>query len=250
MANLSMVDKQFFKDNGYLIKRSVLSCDQVEAARNSLWSGIDADRDDPSTWVGAGPRVPCPGSDPSINATVNESPVFSMMEEMVGHDQLQSGVPGPHLVFPSGDDQWSEPKHGHLDGYYTPTNGVPEGTVGYMTLNVTIYVEDIAPRGGCFTVFPGTHKMAHEYFKTKSLLSVRGGSSQEIWSDEEMPKAVEFTGNRGDVCFWHGQMVHSGTKNVNENIRMALIGRFRRKDSSDICFETPEDMWKYWEGIQ
>ena len=94
-----------------------------------------------------------------------------MMEEMVGHDQLQSGVPGPHLVFPSGDDQWSEPKHGHLDGYYTPTNGVPEGTVGYMTLNVTIYVEDIAPRGGCFTVFPGTHKMAHEYFKTKSLLS-------------------------------------------------------------------------------
>ena len=57
MANLSMVDKQFFKDNGYLIKRSVLSCDQVEAARNSLWEGIDADRDDPSTWVGAGPRV-------------------------------------------------------------------------------------------------------------------------------------------------------------------------------------------------
>ena len=32
----------------------------------------------------AGPRVPCPGSHPAIRATVQESPVFSMMEEMVG----------------------------------------------------------------------------------------------------------------------------------------------------------------------
>ena len=47
-----------------------------------------------------------------------------------------------------------------------------------------------------------------------------------------MPKAVEFEGRAGDVCFWHGQMVHTGTKNVNRNIRMALIGRFSRKDSN------------------
>jgi hypothetical protein len=246
MSHLTLEDKAFFKENGYLIKRGVLSDAQVQAARDALWEGIDR----PETWVQAGPRVPCPGSHPAIRATVQESPVFAMMEEMVGQGQLNSGGAGPHLVFPAGDDEWSASTHGHLDGYYTPTNGVPEGTVGYMTINVTIYVEHIEHRGGCFTVFPGTHRMAHEYFKTHSLLSVQGGSSHRIWSDEEMPQALEFEGAPGDVCFWHGQMVHTGSKNVNQNIRMALIGRFSRKDSNEIRFETPDDMWAHWEGIE
>ena len=250
MAHLTLEDKSFFKENGYLIKRGVLSDAQVQAARDALWDGIQADRNKPETWVQAGPRVPCPGSHPAIRATVQESPVFSMMEEMVGVGQLNGGGPGPHLVFPSGDDEWTGAKHGHLDGYYTPTNGVPEGTVGYMTINVTIYVEHIEHRGGCFTVFPGTHRMAYEYFKTHSLLSVEGGSSNQIWSDEEMPAALEFEGAPGDVCFWHGQMVHTGSKNVNQNIRMALIGRFSRKNSNDIRFETPDDMWADWEGLR
>ena len=250
MSYLTFEDKDFFKENGYLIKRGVLSDAQVQAPREALWDGIEADRNKAETWIQAGPRVPCPGSHPAIRATVQESPVFSMMEEMVGVGQLNGGGPGPHLVFPSGDDEWTGAKHGHLDGYYTPTNGVPEGTVGYMTINVTIYVEHIEHRGGCFTVFPGTHRMAYEYFKTHSLLSVEGGSSNQIWSDEEMPAALEFEGAPGDVCFWHGQMVHTGSKNVNQNIRMALIGRFSRKNGNDIRFETPDDMWADWEGLR
>lgn len=250
MAYLTIEDKAFFKENGYLIKRGVLSAAQIQAAQDALWEGIDADRNKPETWVKAGARVPCPSSHPAIRATIAESPVFAMMEEMVGKGQLHAGGPGPHLVYPSGESEWQEPHHGHLDGYYTPTNGVPEGTVGYMTINATIYVEDIEHRGGCFTVFPSSHRMAHEYFKTHSLLSVQGGSSSQIWSDEEMPKALEFEGKAGDVCFWHGQMVHTGTKNINRNIRMALIGRFSRKDSNEIRFETPDDMWQHWEGIE
>jgi hypothetical protein len=31
---------------------------------------------------------------------------------------------------------------------------------------------------------------------------------------------------------------------------MALIGRFSRKNSNDIRFETPDDMWLHWEGIE
>ena len=153
MAHLTLEDKNFFKENGYLIKRGVLS-DARFAARDALWDGIEADRNKPETWVQAAPRVPCPGSHPAIRATVQESPVYSMMEEMVGVGQLNGGGPGPHLVFPSGDDEWTGAKHGHLDGYYTPTNGVPEGTVGYMTINVTIYVEHIEHRGAALLCSP------------------------------------------------------------------------------------------------
>ena len=59
----------------------------------------------------------------------------------------------------------------------------------------------------------------------------------------------EFVGKAGDAIFWHGQLFHTGSKNVNRNIRMALIGRFSRKDTNDIRCETCQDQWTHWEGI-
>lgn len=166
MPHLTADDRAFFKENGYLIRRCLVTPGQIAAAQDALWEGIEADRDDPSTWIGAGPRVPVPSSHPAIRATLHESPVFAIAEELVGHETLgQGGAPGPHLVFPSGDDDWPRPSHGHLDGYYTPTNGVPEGTVGLFHVGTTIYVEDIEPRGGGFTLWPGTHRQAAEYFQ-------------------------------------------------------------------------------------
>ena len=75
---------------------------QIQAAQNALWTGIDADRDDnPATWIEAGPRTPVPAHHPAIRAAVQESPLFAMMEEMVGEGQLNSGSAGPALVLPS-----------------------------------------------------------------------------------------------------------------------------------------------------
>lgn len=246
MPYLTDPEKAFFKENGYLIRTDLLTAEQVDAARDALWEGIEADRDDPDTWVNAGPRSPCPGSHPAIRATVMETPVFDIAEELVGKDKLNPGGPGPALVYPSGDDQWTKPTQGHLDGYYTPTNGVAEGTVGLFHVGTTIYVEDIEPHGGCFTIWPGTHRQAADYFRDHSLLSIQGGSSKDVF---DLPEPVEVSGAAGTVCFWHGQLIHSGTKNCARNIRMALIARLSRKDLNDIRFESPDDMWQYYEGI-
>lgn len=249
MTHLSTEDKNCFKENGCLIVRGVLSPEQIQAAQDALWENIEADRNDPATWVEASQRSPTPATHPAIRATVHESPIFAMMEEMVGKDQLNPSSAGPALRFPSKGQTWSLPERGHLDGYYTPTNGVPEGTVGYMTINVTIYVEDIDSKGGCFTYWPGSHHVAHEYFKTHSLLSVQGGVSSDIYPAGEFPEGREFVGQAGDAMFWHGQLFHTGSKNINRNIRMALIGRFSRKDANDIRFETCDEEWVHWEGI-
>jgi hypothetical protein len=31
---------------------------------------------------------------------------------------------------------------------------------------------------------------------------------------------------------------------------MALIARLARKDIADILFESPDDMWEYWDGMK
>ncbi len=247
MPYLAPEDKAFFKEHGYLVKRDTLTPQQIRAAQDALWEGIKADRNDPRTWINAGPRAPVPASHPALRATLCESPIFSMAEELVGREKLsQGGSPGPHLVYPSGEEDWTLPSRGHLDGYYTPTNGVPEGTVGIFHVGATIYVDQVEPRGAGFTVWPGSHRFAAEYFKTHSLLNIQGG----VFREADLGPPVEITGPAGTVCLWHGQLVHSGSKNCSGRIRMALIARLARQDVDDIRFETPDDMWEYWEGVR
>ncbi len=247
MPHLTPADKTFFKENGYLVKHDTLTQEQIRHAQDALWEGIQADRNDPQTWIGAQPRVPIPGSHPALRATLYESPIFEMAEEMAGRGRLGQGVdPGPHLVYPSGSEEWSLSSHGHLDSYYTPTNGVPEGTVRTFTIAATIYLEQVEHRGGGFTAWPGSHQASTTYFKTHSLLSIDSGNVENVFDTGD---PVEITGAPGTVCFWHGQLVHSGSHNSSHNIRMALHARIFHKDINDIRFETPDDMWEYWEGI-
>lgn len=82
MSYLTPADKVFFKEQGYLVKQGVLSSEQIRAAQDDLWEGIKADRQDPQTWLKAGPRVPVPASHPAIRATLHESPAFAMAEEL------------------------------------------------------------------------------------------------------------------------------------------------------------------------
>jgi len=246
MPHLTAEDKAFFKKNGYLVKESLVPADICKAAADAVWSKLDCDRSDPSTYVNAGPAFPSVRDDPATRRVTLDSPVFECAEELVGKGKLRENFAGPHLRFPTGESDWSLPNHGHLDGYYTPTNGVPEGTVGIFSVGLSIYVEEVKPRGGGFTVWPGTHIQATDYFKTHSLLSFKGGNASDTF---DMPEAVEVTGPAGSVCFWHGQLMHTGGKHCGDAIRMAFIGRLSRKDSNDIFLETPDDMWTYWDGI-
>ncbi len=238
--------KTFFKENGYLVLHNTLTDEQVEAGVEAIWPHIEANRDDPSTWVGAGPTMPKCGDDPALLATLFESPVYEAAESLVGKGKLTRPQSfGPQLNFPSGETEWTAPG-GHLDGYYTPTNGVPEGTVGRFFIGVTMYLSHQHPRGGGFTVWPGTHLQSAEYFKTHAMLSVKGGNVREVY---DMPDPVEITGPPGTACLWHGGTVHSASKNCRPEIRFCTITRLNHVDNSDILFEFPDDHWTYWDGI-
>ncbi len=247
MAHLTAEDKAAFKENGYLVKHDMLTEQQIQDGLDVLWENIEADRHDPETWVNAGPRNPKCGGHPAIRGTLHDSPIFEMAEELVGKGRLnENSGPGPKMNYPTGKNDWSPPSGGHLDGYYTPSNGVAEDTVGKFMIGATIYMNHIQHQGGGFTVWPGTHRMAGEYFKNHAINSIKGGSGRRVF---DLPEHEEITGPPGTVCLWHGQLVHSVSRNCAREIRMALIARLRRTDNNDILFETPDDIWEHYEGI-
>ena len=245
MGYLSDADKTFFKENGYLVMRGAVEPETVDAALDRLWGALDEDRDDPESWIRKGYRTVPIGGEDIIAGTTYNNRVFAMAEELVGKDKLNTGGgAGPHINFPDPDREWREPGGGHLDGYHTPTNGVPKGVVGSFTLGATVYLDKVEKQGGGFTVWPESHRIWAEYFRHHDLDSLPGGVAPF-----DLGPSYEFTGDGGDVCFWHHQMSHTAGSNCGHNVRIALISRYRRKDLDQIKFETPDDMWKYWDGI-
>jgi len=247
MPYLSDNDKLQFLQEGYLVLPDVISPEMIAETRDALWAGIRADRDNPATWINAEPRMPVTPEHPAMQAVVNDSPVFGIAEELAGPGTLRPCGAEPALIYPSGKDDWVLPPEGHLDGYYMPSNGVPFGTVDRFMLAVTIYVDDVGHRGAGFIVYPRSHLAAMAYFKSHALLSIQSSSPREAF---EVESATEITGPAGTVCFWHGQLVHHGSDNATDRIRMALISRFRRWDMHKLLFETPEDDWASWEGCR
>ena len=96
MPYLTPADKVFFREQGFLVKQEVLSPEQIAAAQDALWEGIRADRRDPQTWIKAGPRVPVGANHAAIRATLHESPVFEMAEELVGAGPDSEAGPARH----------------------------------------------------------------------------------------------------------------------------------------------------------
>jgi len=201
MALLRDDEKRFFRDNGYLIKNDVVPEDVLARAVDGLWHGVEADRQDPGTWVNADPKKP-ESSDPALHRLiVYDYGLFDMAEEMAGRGRLAEWAePGPLFRYPTGGDDWPTPAGGHVDGY-----GQNDLTVAGFTVAVTVYLNHIKPRSGGFCVWPGAHEKIADYFKTHSLLSVNkqflnpSDPPQQVHMGTiiDLPDPLEITGPPG-----------------------------------------------------
>lgn len=245
MSHLTPEQKAFFKENGYLIVRRCVDRSLTDPVLDLVWANMEEKRDDPITWIDKGYRVvPNVAGSEAAKRLVNDSPIIEIAEEMAGPLRRGGGA-APHVSFPRSNKEW-RPAGGHLDGYHTPTNGVPKGTVGRFTVGVTIYVAPVKPRGGGFTFYPGSHRVFAEYFRTHPLDGPQGGVVRF-----PVGEATEFTGDAGDVCFWHYWLYHTAGVNAGEDVRIALIARLSRPDANETKFLPLDDnLWKYWDGLR
>ena len=240
MTYFSYEEKIFFKQNGYIVKPNTVTLELIEQALEVIWQHIDADRYQAESWINAGPKgnLPCTNHS-DIKALLDNSHQISMAEELVGQGSLKvANYPFCKMIYPTGKTDWQLPDRGHMDGYTRP------GQVDTFTLGITLNLNDIQHRGGGFTVWPGTHITAAEYFKTHSLLD-----GQKAYGDQ-LPKPVEIFGPPGTTCFWHHYLMHNASKNCQTEIRMATVSRLRWRNTEDIKFEIPDNIWEYWEGLK
>ena len=233
-VGLSPQEIEHFKTHGYLVKRGLVDDgDGLRGLLDYVWDHIPPavlERANPATWVdgpaarmtaaeaqrlgvfqGSSFKLRSPrefGTEPFVLAlTAGHPHVRRVAEQFLGRPLRPARrVRGFYVTFPK--PVKLERKLG------------PHGDQVASDLAAMVIIDEIPPRCGGFTVWPGTHRALHPYFDT-----CHGGrltdpqrlagylQARDRLLDRVVP--VEFVGAPGDVVFWHPRILHSAGVNYS-----------------------------------
>lgn len=211
---------QQFEAEGYLLVEGLIPEDVANAAAALLWREMGGSPDDPRSWERARKNAYKGVSGPEIAACY--SPRFLAIAcALAGAQPDELEVAGGALAintFPSeGPWKWPPP---HID-HAIKEHGHRTFPRAFRIASLT-YLSDGAPHGGVTVVWPGSHRKIEALAKSDPL------RYETMWAlNQELDRAslgepVEVIPKKGDVLFYHTLCAHAGSKNIRDQVRLAL----------------------------
>ena len=251
--------RQFVRD-GYLVIEDGIDRELVDAAFEQIVDAVPEDVDDPEQLRGVGFRSPDVDAADEF-AAINDQ-LYAYGRALVG-EKLQEPGPSPmlKLEYPKelrlSTHLDRRPHTGHLDGFGPGFKQTGQYTGFGIAGNV--YFDDVPERGGGFTVWPGSHWVAADYFSEYALNTPgQGGQLPAIDDDggwdrsrsmSDQLRSRELNAPAGTVTLWHNKLTHTAGVNQSDRIRMAGITRMRRTDHDEILEDAADKPFKYWDGV-
>ena len=219
---------EFFKSEGFLFKRGLLEePDTFRQVVDHFWAQVPRgllDRHDPATWIDI-PDGAWTDEDAVTVGRLHKGNWKARSRGGIGTEAfLVDGIANhPHMrtvaaAFLGGPIKRAERVRGIYAIFpHPPETAQPLGPhADYMAaqLAAMVFVDEIPPGCGGFTVWPGSHHRLHPHWDT-----VHGGTMAEerkpgfqAARDDVLRNItpVEFSGRAGDVVFWHPRILHSG----------------------------------------
>lgn len=180
---------------------------------------------------------------PVITNLYNQSPARDLAASAVG--PLKPVGSGQIAVrFPSLLDPPEEPR-GHLDGMHSPHNGVPKGEIRNFTMLLGVMLSEVkTPFAGNLTVWPGSHQVYEQYFRSRGPEALLDGMPPV-----DLAPPVQLLAQPGDVVLVHYQVKHGAAPNVSPHPRYAIYFRLSHVDHEQRRREVMQDIWLEWEGM-
>jgi hypothetical protein len=245
---LTYAQKKHFFDHGYVVVPGVVPRVMVDEAVKAINHSLGQEGIDPAQLTKFRAQTYCPEitNSPVITGLFNNTPARALVESMTGENTILPVTGGQiALRFPSMVDP-PKPHSPHIDGMYSPTNGMEEGTIVNFTALVGVMLSDqLTEYAGNFMVWPGTHRLFEKYFQEHGPLKLLEGMPKV-----DMPDPVGVTGRAGDIVIAHYMLGHTASPNVSPHVRYTCFYRLWHKDQPRDSLETMSDIWKYWPGIR
>ena len=226
---LTQKQKDAFSHEGYVVARGLLPPDLVKETRDKLYAVLGLDPARPDTWP---QKTIVPHQAEAIDATTpaRTADFEAAAAQLVGTDFLRGVCYSPFLHSRSepdmcggyipvvncptpGPQRFERPGGYHIDGGDKEVTLWPER----YFLAVMAYLTDVSAYGGATVVRPGSHRqvLAHFLAQPDAPFSTRP-------PDLDYAEPVPITAQAGDVCFMHYLLVHSGSANHADRIRVGM----------------------------
>ena len=142
---LSSEQKQQMREQGFVQIENAVPQELVERAQQTInWKmgqGIPADK--LTTWSSQSFFPELQGT-PAITDLMNASGLIATLESVLGGNTVAAARGGQiALRFPRAPGTPPQAPHPHIDGIYSPHNGVPKGTVGSFTALIGVLLSDL-----------------------------------------------------------------------------------------------------------
>ncbi|MBA3846131.1 MAG: hypothetical protein H0X45_05745 [Planctomycetes bacterium] len=134
----------------------------------------------------------------------------------------------------------------HIDGTYSPTNGVPAGKILNFTALACVLLSDLPDEfAGNFTLWPGSHLVHERHF--------REHGPEALLNEPKLDLGVarQITGKAGDVILAHYLLGHTVASNCSPHIRYAVFFRLESTAFNDgNRLGSITDAWRDWAGMR
>jgi hypothetical protein len=233
--------------DGYAVLPGAVPADRVadalRAVNHSLGRGLRPE--DVETFRA---RSFCPElqTAPLITDLLYGSQAWPAAESLLGAGDVERTRTGQiALVFPGAGAPAPLPPP-HIDGMYTPQNGVPKGSVLSFTLLAGVMLSDVPHADmGNLVVWPGTHRLHEQWFREQGPRALLEGMPKIA-----LPAPVPVTGRAGDVVLCHYQLAHATSRNTSPHIRYAVYFRLKHRAHERHKWESLTDLWREWPGLR
>ena len=158
--------------------------------------------------------------------------ILACVRELIGEPVPPEYVRGLYPVFPT---RFRAPQ-GHCDQHI-------------FQVGVVVYLSDVEPQGGGFTVWPGSHHRMARHHHTLGGGERRPTFDAALKEVESSIESVELTGPVGTVIFWHQRLVHTAGINTRRTVRHATLCDFKNSAFVSVAESTAQDLWTNWSPI-
>jgi hypothetical protein len=242
-GKLGWSQRQRLARDGYLQVRGLVPQVRIDAALKSINRSLGEQGIPPDQLRELRARSFCPElmCAPELTALYAETPARALAEAAIGRVQVP-GTAQIALRFPQTQGGVATP---HIDGMYTPDNGVPAGTLQHFTALLGIFLSDVtAPDAGNLTVWPGSHRVMEAHFRQHGTSAVVDGFPALAMGE---PRPLQ--GRAGDVVLAHYALAHGVTPNVGPHVRYAVFFRLFHADHEKAGTRPLTELWSLWEGM-
>jgi ectoine hydroxylase-related dioxygenase (phytanoyl-CoA dioxygenase family) len=220
MSVLTQGQRDFYHQEGYLLVSNLIPEAISARAQEVMLQWAERDPHNPNNQSG-GQAMQRSEEEIAAVAASYTPEIITAASELVGEDRSIFDTPChpyPLHSYPT-KDEWTL-WQGHLD--HSIKEHGHKSLPRPFRIATMLYLSDIDLHGGGTVVWPRSHKIMQALAESDPIKYEMMWVLNKHIPADEIGEPLELPAKRGSILFYHPFMVHSGSMNITDRIRLAM----------------------------